>query len=374
MKTPVPTDGPSIPVFSPPAGSQHMFRRVVLARGDVPDSNSGYFANHSVVEEVLDKAKVPGWTKAAVVERRAGLSGHSKRVARAPSEAQADLLHITNQWDARLVPSKSTVPVVVSVHDLFDFRPRSIEAGDVAVSLGSRNPSSTLLQSIQEARAGMERADTLLCASEMTLSDAKNLFPRTESVLVRDSVDSELWDPHRKPRPRSLLGDLDDEDKCLVVAVGGEDPRWRSHFLSKVISMLPEETQRDINLIRIGVEKLDMEQISSAYQHAEAMLYPGVSVGFHCPPVEAMASGCPVLASDLPAHAEVLPPECVLPPTDSKEWASSIAAVHGKWRRSGGVTRHAADHLIAHTIATVGRDSQGEALSRAYDDVCAQER
>ncbi len=118
-----------------------MFRRVVLARDLVTGSTDGYDANHAVVEYLLDKAKVPGWTKAVVVEDREGSRGHSKRVAGAAAEMQADLLHITNQEHAHLVPRRSDVPVSVSVHDLFDFRPRSMEGGDVVVPLGDRYPS-----------------------------------------------------------------------------------------------------------------------------------------------------------------------------------------------------------------------------------------
>ena len=43
-----------------------MFRRVVLARGSV--ENSGYGGNHAVLEDLLGKAKVAGWTKALTIE------------------------------------------------------------------------------------------------------------------------------------------------------------------------------------------------------------------------------------------------------------------------------------------------------------------
>ena len=344
-----------------------MFRRVVLARGPVTGSTDGYDANHAVVEYLLDKAKVPGWTKAVVVEDREGSRGHSKRVAGAAAEMQADLLHITNQEHAHLVPRRSDVPVSVSVHDLFDFRPRSMEGGDVVVPLGDRYPSSAQEDRIQGIRAGMERANLLICASEVTLADARSMFPRTKSVLVRDSIDTEFWDPIRKPRERSLLGDLDDEGKCLLVTVGGDDSRWRNHFVTRVMDLVPERVSQDIHLIRIGIERLDMEQVAAAYQHAESMLYPGVSVGFHCPPAEAMASGCPVLASDLPNHVESLPPECLLPATDVDEWVSAIITVHDEWRRAGGVSRLADERLVAHAVASSGRDAHGEALGRAYE-------
>lgn len=345
-----------------------MLKRVVLARGLVPTSNTGYDANHVVVESMLDKAKVPGWTKATVVEHTEdGSRGHSKRVGGAAAEMQADLLHITSQEHAHLVPKDSSVPVVVTVHDLFNFRPRSVEAGDVVVPLGQRNASSAQAKQIEEARAGMGRADLLVCANQMSLEEASSLFPDTRAVVVRDSIDTEYWDPTRNPRSREILGEHDDESKFLLVSVGGEDPRWRHTFVRKVLDSLPEEVSEDLHIIHIGIEMLDREQVAAAYQHAEAMLYPGISIGFHCPPTEAMAAGCPVLASDLPIHDKLLPASCLLPATDVDAWVSPIVVLHSDWRRAGGVSRHVDERLVAHAVSTSGRDAHGEALGNAYN-------
>ncbi|MEE2650520.1 MAG: glycosyltransferase [Candidatus Thermoplasmatota archaeon] len=345
-----------------------MLKRAVLARGLVPSSDTGYDANHAVVESMLDKAKVPGWTKAAVVEHVEDASrGHSRRVAGAAAEMQADLLHITSQEHAHLVPKDSSVPVVVTVHDLFDFRPRAVEAGDVVVPLGQRNPSLAQAKQTEEAGAGMRRADLLVCATQMALDEASSLFPDTRAVVVRDSIDEEHWDPTRNPRSLEILGEHDDESQLLLVSVGGEDPRWRHAFVRKVMASLPEEVSEDLHVIHIGVERLDREQVASAYQHAEAMLYPGISVGFHCPPAEAMSAGCPVLASDLPTHNEFLPADCLLPVTDVDAWVSAIVAIHSDWRRAGGVSRHVDERLVAHAVSAYGRDAHGEALGRAYD-------
>ena len=61
------------------------------------------------------------------------------------------------------------------------------------------------------------------------------------------------------------------------MSVGEKDPRWRSQFVSEVMSMLPEEVREDILLVRIGSGRVDWEKIAAYFQHAEAVLYPGVS-------------------------------------------------------------------------------------------------
>ena len=342
-----------------------MFRRVVVARGSTEPG--GYGENHGVVCELLDRAMVTGWTKAGVVEDSASSRVTSRDVSKAVTESGANLLHISCQNDAHLVPRNPKFPVVVSIRDLFDFRPRAIEAGESAVALGNRYPSSSRARELESCREGFRRADLLLCSSEMTKVEAEAMFPETPCTLVRDSVDASFWDPIRNPRERSMLGEFSDEEKCLIVSVGEKDPRWRSHFVSEVVSMIPPEVREDLNLMRIGVGSIDWDRIAAAFQHAEAMIYPGVSIGFRCPPMEAMAAGCPVLASDLPLHDEVLPAGSLLPPTDPDIWVSAILEIHSRWRRSGGAPRLVDEDVLSFSTSNFGREPHGVSLSRSYD-------
>ena len=342
-----------------------MFRRAVL----VADQKSpGYWHNskYSIVEELLDKAKVTHWTKAGVIGNVRESRKIAKETATAASDYNADLLHITNQEFAMLTPKNSDVPVVISVHNLFDFRPRSMDAGDVIVPLGDRNPSSAKLRKLEAIKSGMERADLLICDSEITLSDARLMFPETKSVMIRSSIDTDFWDPSRNPKDPGLLEEFE-EGKCLLVSVGGEDSIWRGRFLKKVVDSLPEQVLGDISILRIGDSNFSIEQISAAYQNAEAMLYPGVSIGFRNPPLEAMASGCPVIASDLPTHNEFLPRECILDPTDVDAWCRVILEIHREWTRSGGVSRFSDESLISHAKMISSRENHGKKLSEVYD-------
>ena len=371
MKTPVVVGLASILILARMRALGHVFRRVLLARSSADPS--GYGENHAVVEALLDKAKVSGWTRAATVDGGVQSRSNQRVLANALEEHGADLIHITSQNDAHMVPKKgAAAPAVVSVHDLYDHRPRAIDAGDVPVPLGDRFPPSAKARLLASCREGMARADLLLCASERTLEEAREMFPDTRCVLVRDSVDDEFWDPNRNPRPRRMLGESGDEDRCLLVSVGEKDPRWRAQFVNEVFSLIPEEVRGDLLLFRIGAGRIDWEQVAAAFQHAEAVLYPGVSVGFRSPPLEAMASGCPVLASDLLMHDEFLPPRCLLPATDSDHWVSAIVEIHSKWVRAGGIPRHVDDELLSLANGSFGRSAHGGVLSDAYDIACAK--
>lgn len=46
-------------------------------------------------------------------------------------------------------------------------------------------------------------------------------------------------------------------------------------------------------------------EIASLYAHATALVFPSLYEGFGIPPLEAMAGGCPVIASDIPVLHEV---------------------------------------------------------------------
>ena len=47
-------------------------------------------------------------------------------------------------------------------------------------------------------------------------------------------------------------------------------------------------------------------QLALLYTHAEALVFPSLMEGFGLPPLEAIACGCPVIASDIPVHREIL--------------------------------------------------------------------
>ena len=288
-------------------------------------------------------------------------------VARTIEESDADLLHITDQEQAHLVPQGCKVPVVVTVHDLFHLKPRSIKAGEDRVTVGEQNPGFIRRRDLRRLRQGLERADLLICISEMTRRDVESLFPGKPTALVRHQVDVEYWDPEGNPRSRELIVEHDDDTKCMLVTVGSDEPRKRLDFVNEVLDNLPEDVAEDIRMLHIGSEvKLEDEQLVAALQHAEALLFPSISEGFGYPPVEAMAAGCPVLAADLPAHNEVIPKDCLLPSADVSAWVHGIVKIHAAWKRAGGVPRNPQESLIEHVRENLSPEAQGEALSRAY--------
>ena len=355
-----------------------MVKRVVLARGAALPSSTGLGRAHHAVESLLQRAMVPGWSKVTTLEHPIMSFAPNRLLTRwrklpafvssSVEDSEADLLHITDQEQAHLVPEGCAIPVVVTVHDMFHLKPRQIKAGDIRVPVGDQRPGLFRRRDLKRLKQGLARADLLICVSEMTRRDVERMFPGKPTALVRHQIDLDYWDPEANPRSRELIAEHDDDSKCLLITVGTDEPRKRLDFVREVITCLPEEVAQDIHMLHIGSEvELSDEQLVAALQHAEALLFPSISEGFGYPPAEAMAAGCPVIAANLPAHNEVIPKRCLLPATDVVAWVDEVVRVHAAWKRAGGVPRNPDDSLIEHVSASLSPEAQGESLSRAYE-------
>ena len=314
-----------------------MTRRVLVARGGALPRQSGLGRAHHALVARLESKGISGWEAVGVVEHPLGgdpvtrlrrrRSSHPKAVRtaveRACEEGGLDLLHITDQEQAHLVPDDSPVPVCVTVHDLFHLRPREV----LGIAVGEVSPGRIRRRDLAELEAGLGRATLLLCISEATASECQEIWPEKPIVVVHHGIDP---DPYRIPYRFERSG-------FLLLTVGSDEPRKRLDFLQKVVDALPPTIRTDLDWVRVGAgEKLSDEDLIGAYQRAEALLFPSVGEGFGLPVLEAMAAGCPVLASDMQAHNEVVDPSMLLPADDASAWISAITSLHAAWVGRGG--------------------------------------
>ncbi len=73
------------------------------------------------------------------------------------------------------------------------------------------------------------------------------------------------------------------------------------------------------------------EELINLYINAEAFIYPSLYEGFGIPPLEAMALGCPVLASDIPVLHEVCNDAAIyFNPMDENNMQDTIMSFHNK--------------------------------------------
>ena len=343
-----------------------MPRRVLVARGGAISSLSGLGRAHHDLVLHLRHGDIKGWELAGEISHPTGGSplrrlwrrwrSHPRKVARRVSElaasGQADLLHISDQEQAILVPHNSLIPVAVTVHDLFHLDPQIIESPEGKITVGEQNPGRVRKRDLEKIRAGLGRADLLICDSRTTQEHAERLFPDSRTIVVPLGIDTTARNPHLSPRPRpeSLLS-----DRLNLLIIGSEEPRKRLLFAIDVLSALSEDIRGDVVLHKVGAESdsipsrrlqsqsaragVEMNwrgavsevELIALEQHADALLFPSVAEGFGYPPLEAMASGCPVLMSDLGSHNELAISGTPLPPFEQDAWAGAISAIHQAW-------------------------------------------
>jgi glycosyltransferase involved in cell wall biosynthesis len=138
-----------------------------------------------------------------------------------------------------------------------------------------------------------------------------------------------------------------------LATVGIVHPRKNQHFLVKVLEVLKKCGQLDCPLLVVGpigwknsplfreIQQLGLteneirflgylpdEDMPAFYAGAQAFLFPTLYEGFGLPPVEAMACGTPVVASDAPSMPEVLGDAAILQPaTNPQRFAASVVQV-----------------------------------------------
>ena len=335
-----------------------MSRQVLVVRGGALPRSSGLGRAHHDLVDRLSEQQVEGYTLGSVIEHDLGggafarwrrrRNEHPLRVAEAGSSSDSAILHITDQEQAHLVPTNCDLPVSVTIHDLFHLEPRRIQTSHGHVNIGARSPGMLRRQDLSHIRRGLARADLLICISEATADEARELWPEKAIAVVPHGIDVGGFDPYCYPLPKP---DGLDHSKINLLCVGSEEPRKRIDFLVEVLGCLPSHLKGGVILHKIGAEsskksksklskrakELDVNlhwvgrlsdiDLCSYYQHCDALLFPSVAEGFGLPPLEAMASGCPVRVSDMPAHNEVSPEEWLLPHDSIDHWVDSILEI-----------------------------------------------
>ena len=235
-----------------------------------------------------------------------------------PHEARGcDVLHCPTYRG----PVRSSVPVVVTVHDLAVFRRPE------AFPPWTRTYSRVVVPRV------VRNARIVVAVSEFTAGEIEILLgvPRSRIRVVPNAVD-----PVFAPDGPRADGDY-------VLAVGTLEPR-------KNLSRAIEAVQRIGAELRVagargwgsvdargrGVTWIDSpgdEQLAALYRGARCVVYPSLYEGFGIPVLEAMACGAPVVTSRGGATDELAGGAAVL--VDPEDVASIAAGIEESAVRSG---------------------------------------
>lgn len=205
-------------------------------------------------------------------------------------------------------------PTVVTVHDLI---PLKWQLGRYPVpERMTRRAAWWFRRNIRD----LARADRIVCPSQATANDVRELLD-LDATVVPHGVDAVFFRPEgERPWPA--------QRRVLLQVSGGQFYKNGRAVLDTFIRLAAEIP--DLYLLRIGAGLTAGEQqrlaaaglgervsawsdtpvraLANAYAHAACLLHPSWDEGFSWPVLEAMAAGCPVVASNAGALRETAAP------------------------------------------------------------------
>ncbi len=225
--------------------------------------------------------------------------------------SQDDIIHLTNQNFARFARFIKN-PFIVTVHDLIRF------------FFGFTRETITEKLLLKLDMRGIKQANHIIAVSQHTKKDLMKYLkiPEDKISVIYNGIDRSIFKPYNA---KAL-------DRPYILYVGSERPRKNLERLIEAFAILRKEFTA-LRLVKVGVSgrsqkyrgrtmrKLDslgitqdvmfidhLSEVDLAYIYASAALlaYPSLYEGFGLPPLEAMACGCPVVASNTSSLPEVI--------------------------------------------------------------------
>jgi glycosyltransferase involved in cell wall biosynthesis len=195
-------------------------------------------------------------------------------------------------------------------------------------------------------------ADLIIAISETTAADLKRYYGRKDGVkVVYHGVNHELFYPRGKGEgsDKPVLGDGGDQIRePFLLFVGQLQPRKNIIALIEAYEKIWQQ-EKELNLVIAGSHgwlndeiykrakksvarkqiimtgRVTDEQLRELYWQAEAYVLPSLYEGFGLPVLEAMACGCPVVASNVSSLPEVAgEAACLFDPRDVNDLVEKI--------------------------------------------------
>lgn len=246
---------------------------------------------------------------------------HDLRLGWRLRRQQVDLCHIPYLTPSWMVPCRR----VVTVHDAVEFLDLPAEG----ISLGD-------LLYFHRTRLALLRARRILAVSQATRRDLQRLFglPGEKIEVIYNALDTRI---NPAPAPEEIQRTLSrySVHSPYLLYAGKVKPHKNLPRLIEAFSLVRDQLRKharyaDLKLIIIGEELHSNPQLRRAvvksrtqehvrflgfvppntlsvfYTRAEAFVFPSLYEGFGLPPLEAMALGTPVVASNVSSLPEVL--------------------------------------------------------------------
>ncbi|MBN1515863.1 glycosyltransferase family 4 protein [Candidatus Sumerlaeota bacterium] len=278
----------------------------------------------------------------------------------------ADLFH----GPAFLCPRCDSPPTVVTIHDLTVF------AHPETYPVKFRKYMQWAI------RRSVHGARSIIAVSGATQRDLNKLLnvPNDRVWIVWEAA-GEQFQPQREADIQKFL-----QQKNLkqgyILAVGMIEPRKGIDNLVQAFRMLPVELQRKHPLVLIGdygwksdalnkliegeireggvrrISYVDAQELPLYYSGAAMLAYPSLYEGFGLPPLEAMASGTPVIVSNTSSMPEVVNDAgLLLSPGKPQRWATEIESLLTNESLRANLARHGRERSKHFSWDKAARDT-----------------
>jgi glycosyltransferase involved in cell wall biosynthesis len=195
--------------------------------------------------------------------------------------------------------------------------------------------------------SGIKKADHVIAISQATKNDLIRIYKMDPQKItpVLLGVNPE-YKPYAKAASRELLG-LPQGEK-IILQVGTAAPRKNFITVLRAFSLIARENA-GVKLVKVGPagkgdkefivrknlssriiirESVTKEHLPHYYAAADAFVLPSLYEGFGLPALEAMACGCPVIASNNSSLPEVVGEAGILiDPRSETLWQETILSV-----------------------------------------------
>ncbi|MDD7792668.1 glycosyltransferase family 4 protein [Clostridium sp. 'White wine YQ'] len=183
----------------------------------------------------------------------------------------------------------------------------------------------------------IDNVSGIITVSEFSKEDiAKEFNYPKDRIYVTPLAAENIYKPLDKNLCKSLLNKYYSINKSFILYVGGFSPRKNIVGLLESFSKLKEKYKHPLSLVITGkhgisyeiyknkaislnIDKdvlfpgfIPMEHMPIFYNSAEMLVYPSFYEGFGLPPLESMACGTPVIASNSTSIPEILQDSAIL--------------------------------------------------------------
>lgn len=286
-------------------------------------------------KEKLSKSIDNLGTAVVVAKKKLALHLYRKAFNQQLSVIKPDIIHCTDFFS---INNKRGIPEIITVHDLSCFK------------CPETHPAARVRFFNEYLPDSLEKAQHILTVSEFSKQEIVDYFAiKPEKITVAYCGLPTGFQVYSGQQTNATLKQYGLQQKKYFLYVGTIEPRKNLEILLDAYRQLPKDIQAQYKLVIIGacgwkfehflqqarvllehqqlimpgyVNDKDLQYLMAG---AHCFLYPSLYEGFGIPPLEAMASGTPVITSDRTSLPEVVGKAGILlPADDAQQWAQAI--------------------------------------------------